>query len=309
MSNPLTAEARRLEYLADCQHAVDELFQQAMRAGQPRERAFMEFIEAGRRFSHLSAYNAMLVRVQRPGAVAVGTRTQWRSIGRTVKRGAPPLVILWPFGPVAFLFEYSDTEGEPLPGESANCLFAEGKVAPKAYDDLVNAARRHDVYVEHDNRHGLLSAGMASVVARGTVSNGKTARPAWRVVVNANLDEPSRFATLAHELGHIYCGHLGGGHDGAWSDRGRLGENEREVEAEAVSFLVCARNGITTRSDQYLRGYLTAADMTKVSIYSIYEAANRVESRTPRGHKPSGADRLEFPKPASAGGDQPNATQ
>lgn len=34
--------------------------------------------------------------------------------------------------------------------------------------------------------------------------------------------------------------------------------------------------------------------VTKASIFSIYEAANRVESRTPRGHKPNAENRLDF---------------
>ncbi len=53
-----------------------------------------------------------------------------------------------------------------------------------------------------------------------------------------------------------------------------------ELEAEAVSWLVCQRNGIATRSKEYLNTLIDEAGLQSVSIYAIYEAANRVESRT-----------------------------
>lgn len=53
-----------------------------------------------------------------------------------------------------------------------------------------------------------------------------------------------------------------------------------ELEAEAVTWLVCQRNGIITRSKEYLNSLIDEAGLQTVSMYSIYEAANRVESRT-----------------------------
>jgi len=52
------------------------------------------------------------------------------------------------------------------------------------------------------------------------------------------------------------------------------------MEAEAVAWLVCQRNGITTRSDQYLRSLIRPDTVPEVSVYAVFEAANRVESRT-----------------------------
>ncbi len=52
------------------------------------------------------------------------------------------------------------------------------------------------------------------------------------------------------------------------------------MEAEAVAWLVCQRNGVTSRSKAYLSSLIEKADFSKVSMYAIFEAANRVESRT-----------------------------
>ncbi len=102
----------------------------------------------------------------------------------------------------------------------------------------------------------------------------------FRIKLNANHDLPTRFATLAHELGHIYCGHIGKDIKGRWPSRISLTSETCELEAEAVAWLVCQRNGITTRSKEYLSSLIPKAKHDDVSMYTIFEAANRVESRT-----------------------------
>lgn len=103
----------------------------------------------------------------------------------------------------------------------------------------------------------------------------------FRVKVNSNHDLPTRFATLSHELGHIYCGHLGGDVQGHWPNRSRaMSIEQKELEAEAVAWLVCQRNGVKSRSKEYLSSLISRAEITGVSMYAVFEAANRVESRT-----------------------------
>ena len=63
----------RLIHFEDCASAIDQLFQTARY--EKGNKAFDEFLGFASRFSNLSVYNAMLVRVQRPGAAAVGSRT------------------------------------------------------------------------------------------------------------------------------------------------------------------------------------------------------------------------------------------
>ncbi len=64
----------RLAQFEDCASAIDGLFQQALTTtGAGAFDAFLDFV---RSFKSLSVYNAMLVRVQRPGAAAVTSRWQ-----------------------------------------------------------------------------------------------------------------------------------------------------------------------------------------------------------------------------------------
>ncbi len=102
----------------------------------------------------------------------------------------------------------------------------------------------------------------------------------YRIKLNAKHDLPTRYATLAHELGHVYCGHVGGDPMNRWPCRTRLPLPVQELEAEAVAWLVCQRNGVRTKSKEYLQSLIREADLAQVSMYVIFEAANKVESRT-----------------------------
>lgn len=248
--------------------------------------AFDEFVNFVIRFSNLSVYNAMLVRVQRPGTGAVATRKRWLEFGRNIKPDAIPIVVLQPFGPVSFLFEQVDTVGRPMPGEEHNPLLAKGRLSQKIYDKTCAAADKYQIEIEETDNYGSLLAGTAAGVNMLPdpliAIDFKTSKQSrtFRIRLNGRHDLATRYATLAHELGHIYCGHVGADSWGRWPDRSNLSTEQKEVEAEAVAWLVCQRSGIRTRSSDYLHGLIARADLEGISMYSIFEAANRVESRS-----------------------------
>ena len=269
----------RLLHYEDCAGAIDQLFKSALDKKEPD--AFTQFLEFANTFNNLSIYNSMLVRIQRPGATMAGTRDQWLEIERQVLPDAVPIIILWPFGPVRFVFELADTKGKELPGREDNPLFAKGELPEKVYVRIKNAADKYEIEIVETKDYGTDLAGTAAGfnVMPTTVNDTNTRE--FRVKLNANHDLPSRFATMTHELGHIYCGHLGADRKGRWPNRrNKLSKEARELEAEAVAWLVCQRNGITTRSREYLNSLINDKVLQEVSMYTIYEAANRVESRT-----------------------------
>jgi hypothetical protein len=56
--------------------------------------------------------------------------------------------------------------------------------------------------------------------------------PVFRITINDRLQPSERFVTLAHELGHIFCGHLGActsqigkDEESGWPDRRWVGRN------------------------------------------------------------------------------------
>lgn len=273
-----SSSLRRLQTFAECAAAVDRLFQDALQ--REGANAFTDFIAFARRLSNLSVYNAMLVRLQRPGAAAVATEKRWNAIDRHVRPGAIPIVVLRPFGPVSFLYEVSDTDGAPLPGEHDNPFAAHGEMDEPEWGRLLKLHReKSSVRIEERNFGALLAGNARNLQGVPSRVPGVQA-PEWLIQLNANHTIPTRFATLAHELGHIFCGHCGAHGRGWWPDRSSLPYGVRETEAEAVAFLVCSRRGLTVASDQYLSELIHDTDLRQVSLYGIFEAANRIEGKT-----------------------------
>lgn len=277
-NNLFGASEQRLTHFEDCRSAIDRLYFEAFETKGVQ--AFDDFLNFVVRFNNQSVYNAMLIRVQRPGAAAVATSTKWKLFGRNVKPDAVPIVILRPFGPVSFVFEQGDTEGDPLPGENENPLFATGNLSQGIYDQARRAAEKYGIQVEHSDNYGVLLAGTAAGFSVMPDMFETKAGRGFRVLLNAKHDLPTRFSTLAHELGHIYCGHVGADSKGRWPDRRGLPHAQAEMEAEAVAWLVCQRNGLKTKSREYLSELVRGINPVDISMYAIFEAANRVESRT-----------------------------
>jgi hypothetical protein len=84
----------------------------------------------------------------------------------------------------------------------------------------------------------------------------------FELFLNSKLSAEAQYGTLIHELAHLYCGHLGTPNDRWWPDRQNLSHVVREFEAESVNYLVCARLGVDTASEEYLAGYVRKCPAT-----------------------------------------------
>ncbi len=197
-----------------------------------------------KKFPRIAPYNAMLLHVQRPGSNYVASASVWNNtFKRTIKPGAKPLVILRPFGPVAFVFELSDTEGEtPFPEKLLNPFKVTGKISDSKFNRLIdNMLCDGIIYVEAE--HGASSAGFVQInnsnkIAKITKSNKEIfVKILFNMVVNSTHERETHFATVLHELGHIYCGHLGTPNTKWWGDRRYLSKNEVEFEAKVYIYL------------------------------------------------------------------------
>jgi hypothetical protein len=77
---------------------------------------YKELLDFVVRLRNFAPFNAMLLQVQKPGLSYAASARDWRErFGRIPKPGARPLLILWPFGPVALVYDVLDTEGAALP--------------------------------------------------------------------------------------------------------------------------------------------------------------------------------------------------
>lgn len=103
-------------------------------------------------------------------------------------------------------------------------------------------------------------------------------RVRYRILVNSRHSREARYATLVHELAHLYCGHCGTPNPRWWPDRRRLAGDVMEFEAESVSYLVCSRLGIDNPSERYLSGYVKHMTQTPpISLDRVMASAGLIE--------------------------------
>jgi hypothetical protein len=284
----MLAKRKKKKIRTPKESALDKLFQevQCYQKGQDLQ-DILKFIK---RFKYLAPFNAFLLHVQKPGSRYVASASDWRNrFNRNIKPEARPLVILWPFGPVSFVFELSDTEGkEPFPEELINPFGIEGRLAPQLFQRLRQNLIRFGVSY-HEADYGSGAAGCIKISDHFDILfvGEKEVKIFCNLVVNKNHSDQEKFATITHELGHLFCGHLGSPDPKLWPRRTNLEEHIKEFEAESVTWLVCERIGIKNPSASYLSGYLGEdKKIPPISFDTVLKAAGLVESMTHKIHRP-----------------------
>jgi hypothetical protein len=191
-------------------------------------------------------------------------------------------LILWPFGPVALVYDVMDTEGQNPPSDVFK-LIAIGTMGETEIAAFRERARRKNI-VWADLDAGDAKPG--SIRCTGRAANEKDGNQNW-MLVNKNHSPAVRFATVAHELAHLFLGHLGGDRALHVKDRFVLGHHQVELEAESVAFMVCKRNSITSKSETYLANYVREnTTIRDLDIYQVVRAAGQVETLLGLGTKP-----------------------
>lgn len=259
---------------------LDRLFEEVGTYRSSKD--YNELLKFVRRFRKYAPYNAMLLHVQKPGSQYVASAADWANrFNRRPKPGARPLVILRPFGPVAFVYELSDTEGDPLPQDIEDPFAANGLIANEELNRFIVHARFDGIRIQMQD-YGTSYAGQVQIIDEtGSFQNKdgvKTFRVPFAITVNDGLDPTTKLATIYHELGHVYCGHLSNLGLKYLPERCALPEEIEEFEAESVCWLLCERQGIENPSAAYLSGYLiNNQEIPPISIDTVLRAVGAIE--------------------------------
>ena len=287
----------------ETKHALDELFNATYLYRASDE--FYNLIKFVRRFKFYSPYNALLIHIQRPGARFVAPPTRWyRKYGRRVKPNANPIVILQPMGPVMFVFDVNDTEETefvaPLPPGVDKPFEVTGRKIGDELDYTIDNAKRDGIRITKQ-KTGSQAAGKIYPVQgkdlpflKYEYGKNQAGIPIqyqiqlrYEILCSQDLSKESNYATVAHELAHLYCGHLGTPNKKWWPDRRGLSQISEEFEAESVSYLVCTRLGIKTTSEKYLSDYIeNNKELPAISLECIMKAAGIIESMGQKRLKP-----------------------
>lgn len=228
--------------------------------------ALFDFVS---RLRGLAPFNAMLIHIQKPGITHVATARDWAaSFDRYPKPDARPLIVLRSMGPVDFVFDLLDTEGADLP-DGAFCFPVIGWVSDDDFNSYLRLVEKAGIAVKH------VDSGDAFAGQINCTSWDGDKTKIYEIALNGNHPATVQLVTLAHELAHLFLGHLGGDLRRKVRDRSSTHDGVCEVEAEAVAWLVARRNGLKSRSESYLKEH--EASIPGMDFHAVMRAVNEIE--------------------------------
>ena len=256
---------------------VDEMFAASTRLRNSRN--FMELIA---RFPNYSAFNGLLLYLQDSSASYVATARTWaKKFCRRPGLKARPLVILAPMAPIRFVFDIRDTEGPPVPLDLITPVESSQQLSGKVYMNTQLNCSHHGIAVfektlNHDAKD---TADRITPALRKQYKDLNIERDtSYLIHLNVSQNLEDKYSSLVHELGHIFCGHLGIDRYAWWPERDDLNISSEEIEAGCVAYLVSRRLGLRACSEKYLSTY-TGIDqkMPTFSLNAILQAVSYVE--------------------------------
>jgi hypothetical protein len=227
---------------------------------------FKAWLDTLSRFHHYSFGNCLLIAMQAPDATRVSGFNTWKALGRFVKKGEKAIRILAPMvrktetdnsaEPVSkvfgyrtvSVFSYEQTEGPELP--TLNCNATEG--GDSLLPVLEQTAANLNIRLVYEAIEG---------AAEGYSKGGL-------IKIEESLETPARCGVILHEIAHELL-HRTPAREGTT-------RQQRELEAEAVSYAVLAHYGIHANSSFYLATYEVTSEMLTASIHTIGNTAKRL---------------------------------
>lgn len=225
------------------------------------------YLTAMAKFHRYSFRNIMLIQSQFPEASRVSGFRAWKKLGRYVKKGEQSITIIAPIVyrndsdgksqtdeprirfRAAHVFDVSQTDGEPLPHP------AEASGDPQEHLGRIKTLiRDRGIALDYSDHLGN---------AEGASSGG-------RIAIRRGLSPAAEFSVLVHELAHELL---------HWADHGLSGtRNSRELEAEAVAFIVSCAIGLecNTASSDYIQLYDGTIETLEASLDGIRKTASDI---------------------------------
>ena len=261
---------------------IDELFNRSKKYKGSQE--FCRFFNFIARFKHYSRFNTMLVYLQDESVTFFGGAKFWeKKFNRKVNEDARPYVILQPFSPVMLVYDIFQTEGKQTPqkflenGLGTELFEVKGQINPQILDDAISIARSWGIKISFKPL-SFFNAGYVTTIFKGHLE----------IALKEGMSYEQNLAVLIHELGHLFLGHTGHAVLFQATEEGKnkeiklmnrkLSKTGEELEAETISFLICKKLGLETRSAEYLAGYISSdKDLEGFSYEIVIKIADKIE--------------------------------
>src|SRR6267378_459611 len=133
-SEPFEERARDFEDSENFENDKDDsvrvlqLIKQAIET--PTAQGLADFLNFTTKFKRLAVWNARMAYIQRPGAQVIASEFEWLKVERTIAPDAVPIIILWPFSPIRFVYELEDTNPPTLHNDIRDPFAAIGDFRP-----------------------------------------------------------------------------------------------------------------------------------------------------------------------------------
>lgn len=289
-------------FLPDDVKALDEMFAASRRYRTTK--AYQDLLAFIGKFRRLAPFNAMLLYTQNPAVSYVATATEWKQqFERQPKLDARPLVILWPFCPVVFVYDLADTEGKAVPEELLRPFKTDGTLPGEVWGHLIANAWKHRIAVrertlahQHAGSALRLTSPFKDEYRRLLQDRDQPhALPAdqttakYLIILKAGMSREDQYTTLAHELAHIFCGHVGRMTDDWWESRQGLNHDQVEIEAESIAYLASQRLGLSSASHEYLSNFDVAKEIPALSLEAVLTVTGYIEAMGRPHFKPKEA--------------------
>ena len=261
---------------------------------------YRNYLRTMSRFHNYSLNNQALIHLQRPDATLVAGYNRWRDkFSRHVLRGEKGITIIAPtpykkkieqekldpdtklpildadgkivteekeieipmFRPVK-VFDYAQTDGKPLPERVAS---------PVA--NLTGSVENYEAFMEALRRSSPVPVEFKSLSAE---MDGYFSPKSQSITLREGMSEVQTVSAAVHEIAHAKLHNYG---LQQVAERKAKSRNTEEVEAESISFMVCAYFGIETGANSF--GYV--ATWSKNAELPEFRASLDTISKTANG--------------------------
>lgn len=234
---------------------------------------FRAYLTAQARFHSYSFGNVLLILFQKPDATRVAGYRTWQSLDRQVKKGEKAIRIIAPahyrrrevdeqtgeelerqvtFFRSASVFDYSQTEGKPLPEVPVPVLDSEA--GSELYARLETVARAQELTVVRGHQRFAAREQMQGFY-----------EPDNRLIALREGSQLQMTKTLGHELGHHFAKHTESG-------------PTSETEAEGIAYVVLAHHGLDSgaRSFPYVATWAQDKAVLKGALGRIQQVSSAI---------------------------------
>ena len=149
---------------------VRQLIKQAIEIPTPD--GIANFLNFSTAFRRLGIWNARMAYIQRPGARIIASEYEWKTVSRSVVADAVPIMILWPFSPIRYVYELEDTEPRIDREAIKDPFAAKGNFDPRALPTLMASLQKQKRFkiIIQGRRLGFSYAGSAVPQTRSVLT-------------------------------------------------------------------------------------------------------------------------------------------